>query len=112
MNDSAWDGYVAIGRRLVPRTVADVPASGVFWSGPVKFVIREEMTGAFRWVKISDDGRNLQLAQSASVFVSQNECGQQVMRLDPKAQILFEHTVDSAPWKSSSVPPAFAGIDA
>lgn len=90
MNDTIWDIDAPIGRRSVPRTATEVPASGVSWSGPTCFVIREEAPEAFRWTMLSADGRNLKLAQSTTLFPSAEACEQEVRRLEPGACIDFE----------------------
>ena len=94
MNDDIENDYAPIGRRSVPRRVGDVPASGAFWSGPTKFIIDQEGPGAFRWVMISGDGRELQLAQSPTLFATSDACRQQVIRLVPDAEVV-EQTVGS-----------------
>lgn len=88
MSDALSDDYAPIGRRSIPRRVGDVPASGSFWSGPTKFVIEQEGPGAFRWIMLSGDGRELQLAQSPTLFASAEACRQQVRRLDPDADMV------------------------
>lgn len=88
LDDEFVYGYAAIGRRSVPKAVNDLPASGTFWKGPTRFVVEEERPGAFRWVMVSGDGRNLELAQSDSLFASAEDCAAQVRRLDPSAEII------------------------
>lgn len=94
MNDDIENDYAPIGRRSIPRRIDDVPASGSFWSGPTRFIIKEEYPGAFRWFMISGDGRELQLAQSPTLFATSEACRQQVIRLDPDAEVV-EQTVGS-----------------
>ena len=92
MSDTVLDDYASIGRRSVPRSVTDVPASGVYWTGPTRFVVREERPGAFRWLMVSGDGRELQLAQSPVLFPTGEECRKEVTQLDPTAAVSFEYT--------------------
>ena len=89
MSDTIWDIDTQIGRPSVPRTADDVPASGVSWNGPTEFVVTEERPGAFRWVMVSGDARQLKLARSPSLFASADECVQEVKRLDPISPISF-----------------------
>ena len=101
MNDALENDYAPIGRRSIPRRVGDVPASGSFWSGPTRFVIKEEIPGAFRWIMISGDGRELQLAQSPTLFATSEACRQQIIRLDPDAEMV-EQTVGSLASRNGS----------
>lgn len=90
MSDTIWDVDAPIGRRSVPRSVGEMPASGVSWSGPTEFVVREERPGVFRWLMVSSDSRRLHLAQSASFLPSAAACEREIRCLDPSPVISFE----------------------
>lgn len=90
MNGTEREIDAPIGRRSSPRLGGALPASGIAWTGPREFIVREEFPGAFRWVMVSGDDQRLQLARSSSLFPSVDACRLEVRQLDPQAQVSID----------------------
>lgn len=90
MSETIWDSDAPIGRRSVPLRSGELPASGMHWAGPIEFIVREEIPGAFRWMMVSGDSRHLQLAQSPSLLPSKEACEREIRWFEPVPVISFE----------------------